>query len=93
MQLAMYKVAITNYKLYWIKLTLISKKINYGLLVIWSIAALIHWKLYALYDRYKNAITVLGNHDLHLIAAAYGTQFVKPTDTFQDVLQAKERTD
>lgn len=41
----------------------------------------------------KNAITVLGNHDLHLIAVAYGTQFVKPTDTFQDVLQAKERTE
>ena len=41
----------------------------------------------------ENAITVLGNHDLHLIAVAHGTQAIKPTDTFQDILQANDRTE
>lgn len=39
----------------------------------------------------ENVITVLGNHDLHLIAVAHGTQAIKPTDTFQDILQANDR--
>ncbi len=36
-----------------------------------------------------NAITVLGNHDLHLLAVAYGHRKIHPTaDTFGDVVAA-----
>src|SRR6185436_4201444 len=41
-----------------------------------------------------NAICVLGNHDLHLLAVAYGTKrknAVKSSDTLDDVLAAKDR--
>lgn len=39
-----------------------------------------------------NAITVLGNHDLHLLAFALGTKRkLKSTDTFEDVLHAPDR--
>jgi len=38
----------------------------------------------------SQAITVLGNHDLHLLAVAAKTQPIKPKDTFQDVLTAKD---
>jgi bis(5'-nucleosyl)-tetraphosphatase (symmetrical) len=34
---------------------------------------------------------VLGNHDVHLLRAATGARPVKKTDTFQDVLGAKDR--
>ena len=37
------------------------------------------------------AITVLGNHDLHLVAAAYGVRELRRADTFADVLQASDR--
>ena len=38
------------------------------------------------------AITVLGNHDLHLLAAALTPgEPIKPGDTFQDVLRAPDR--
>ena len=33
------------------------------------------------------AVTVLGNHDLHLLTVAYGQRRLKPKDTFADVLQ------
>jgi bis(5'-nucleosyl)-tetraphosphatase (symmetrical) len=39
------------------------------------------------------AITVLGNHDLHLLTVAYGRGSLKPQDTFTDVLAAPDRDD
>lgn len=42
----------------------------------------------ALGDR---AITVLGNHDLHLLGVAAGVQPLRKKDTFQDVLNAPDR--
>lgn len=38
----------------------------------------------------KNAISVLGNHDLHLIAVAEGFQQLKPKDTLQPILAAPD---
>ena len=39
-----------------------------------------------------NAITVLGNHDLHLLAVAYATKRkIKSADTIEDVLDARDR--
>nr|AIA18993.1 bis(5'-nucleosyl)-tetraphosphatase (symmetrical) [uncultured bacterium] len=35
--------------------------------------------------------TVLGNHDLHLLAVAYGVRSSNQEDTFHDVLQANDR--
>lgn len=35
--------------------------------------------------------TVLGNHDLHLLAAAAGRRTPRPDDTLQDVLEAPDR--
>lgn len=37
-----------------------------------------------------NAISVLGNHDLHLIAVAEGFQQLKPKDTLQPILDAPD---
>jgi len=37
------------------------------------------------------AITVLGNHDLHLLAVAYGHQSEKKDDSLQSILQAPDR--
>ncbi len=37
------------------------------------------------------AVTVLGNHDLHLLAAARAQETGKPGDTFYDVLAAPDR--
>ena len=39
------------------------------------------------------AITVLGNHDLHLLTVAYGRGRLKSKDTFADVLAAPDRDD
>jgi bis(5'-nucleosyl)-tetraphosphatase (symmetrical) len=39
------------------------------------------------------AVTVLGNHDLHLLAVAYGRGRLKSKDTFTDVLTAPDRDD
>lgn len=36
-------------------------------------------------------ITVLGNHDLHFLAVAYGCAPSQPKDTFQDILQAPDK--
>jgi bis(5'-nucleosyl)-tetraphosphatase (symmetrical) len=38
----------------------------------------------------RAATTVLGNHDLHLLAVAYGVSRTKRKDTFQDVLTAPD---
>lgn len=40
-----------------------------------------------------NAITVLGNHDLHMLAIAAGHATVKKFDTFEDVLEAPDSED
>lgn len=37
------------------------------------------------------AITVLGNHDLHLLAAAFDVRLAAPKDTFEAVLAAPDR--
>jgi bis(5'-nucleosyl)-tetraphosphatase (symmetrical) len=36
-------------------------------------------------------ITVLGNHDLHLLAVAYGTQTTHQSDTLDDILKAPDK--
>ncbi|HFE37964.1 MAG TPA: symmetrical bis(5'-nucleosyl)-tetraphosphatase, partial [Gammaproteobacteria bacterium] len=38
-----------------------------------------------------NAITVLGNHDLHMLAVIYGLQKQRSKDTFSEILQAPDR--
>jgi bis(5'-nucleosyl)-tetraphosphatase (symmetrical) len=39
-----------------------------------------------------NAITVLGNHDLHLLAVAFATRRkIKSADTIEDILDARDR--
>jgi bis(5'-nucleosyl)-tetraphosphatase (symmetrical) len=38
-----------------------------------------------------NAVVVLGNHDLHLLAVAHGARKNKKTDTLDDVLAAPDR--
>ena len=40
-----------------------------------------------------SAVTVLGNHDLHLLSVAHGRGRLKPQDTFTDVLAAPDRDD
>jgi bis(5'-nucleosyl)-tetraphosphatase (symmetrical) len=41
----------------------------------------------------ENAVTVLGNHDLHLLAVAAGTRDPGPGDTFDGVLAAPDRAE
>ncbi|HEY5865240.1 MAG TPA: symmetrical bis(5'-nucleosyl)-tetraphosphatase [Candidatus Tectomicrobia bacterium] len=41
----------------------------------------------------EGAITVLGNHDLHLLAVAHGRRRLKKQDTLADVLAAPDRDD
>lgn len=38
-----------------------------------------------------SAVCLLGNHDLHLLAVAYGGRALQRSDTFSDVLQAPDR--
>lgn len=38
----------------------------------------------------ERAVTVLGNHDLHLLAVAHGASNPRPRDTFADVLAAED---
>lgn len=40
-----------------------------------------------------NAVTVLGNHDLHLLAVAEGLQAEKPNDMLREVLDAPDAAD
>lgn len=42
-------------------------------------------------DLGASAVTVLGNHDLHLLAVAHGATPALASDTFQDVLRAPDR--
>ena len=42
-------------------------------------------------DQGDRVVTVLGNHDLHLISCARGVRKPRKSDTFQDVLEAPER--
>ena len=39
----------------------------------------------------RNAVTVLGNHDLHLLAVAAGNRQQRPGDTLQPILNAPDR--
>nr|AIA17569.1 bis(5'-nucleosyl)-tetraphosphatase (symmetrical) [uncultured bacterium] len=39
----------------------------------------------------EKQISVLGNHDLHLLAAAYGVKSPNPSDTFADILAAPDK--
>src|SRR5687767_12130128 len=41
-------------------------------------------------DLGERAVTVLGNHDLHLLAQAVGAEPLKEKDSFQDVLEARD---
>jgi bis(5'-nucleosyl)-tetraphosphatase (symmetrical) len=38
-----------------------------------------------------NAVVVLGNHDLHLLAVAFGARRGRKTDTLEEILDAKDR--
>jgi len=38
-----------------------------------------------------NALVVLGNHDLHLLAVAFGARRKRKSDTIDDVLEAHDR--
>src|SRR5205823_1464198 len=38
-----------------------------------------------------NAVVVLGNHDLHLLAVAHGARRPRPSDTLDEVLAAPDR--
>lgn len=42
-------------------------------------------------DLGERAVTVLGNHDLHLLAVAHGATHARRTDSFGDVLAAPDR--
>jgi bis(5'-nucleosyl)-tetraphosphatase (symmetrical) len=42
-------------------------------------------------DLGDRAITVLGNHDLHLLAVAYAGQATRPGDTLSEILNAPDR--
>lgn len=44
-------------------------------------------------DLGDRAVTVLGNHDLHLLAVASGHSRLRRTDTLKDVLNANDRDD
>lgn len=46
--------------------------------------------LRAIYALRDNVFTVLGNHDLHLLAVALGGAELKPKDTLQNILKCKE---
>lgn len=43
------------------------------------------------YDLRDNLVAVLGNHDLHMLAVMAGSQPPKRKDTFDDILQSKNR--
>jgi bis(5'-nucleosyl)-tetraphosphatase (symmetrical) len=44
-----------------------------------------------LYEMQESVITVLGNHDLHLISVALGVSKVRADDTLEDILESADR--
>lgn len=46
-----------------------------------------------LYGIRDSLVCVLGNHDLHLLAAAYNIERLKKTDTLREVLEAPDRNE
>ncbi|MDF3935494.1 symmetrical bis(5'-nucleosyl)-tetraphosphatase [Pseudomonas citronellolis] len=46
--------------------------------------------LYAMRD---SVVSVLGNHDLHLLAVAYNAERLKKADTLREIIEAPERND
>ena len=38
-----------------------------------------------------NAVTVLGNHDLHMLAIVYGLEKQRPSDTFDEIINASDK--
>lgn len=44
-----------------------------------------------IHDLGDRAITVLGNHDLHLLATDYDARYTRPKDTLQEILDAPDR--
>ena len=65
--------------------------------VIWSVGDLINRgpnnldTLRWFYDRRDNVVTVLGNHELHLMAVSSGVRKINKSDNFDDILDAKDR--
>lgn len=43
------------------------------------------------YQHRQSIVSVLGNHDLHLLAVAYGMQKLRRSDTLQSILDAPDR--
>ncbi len=41
----------------------------------------------------ENAITVLGNHDLHMLAIVHGLEKQRPSDTFDEIINAKDKNE
>lgn len=41
----------------------------------------------------ENAITVLGNHDLHMLAVLYGFEKQRPKDTFDEIIHAPDKNE
>lgn len=50
-------------------------------------AEVVRWAM----EQGDSLVAVLGNHDLHLMAASLGARIPKPRDTFQDILAAYDR--
>ena len=65
--------------------------------VIWSVGDLINRgpknlaTLRWFHERRDNAVVVLGNHDLHLMAVSAGTRNMSKSDNFDDILEAPDR--
>ena len=65
--------------------------------VIWSVGDLINRgsnnlaTLRWFHERRDNAVVVLGNHDLHLMAVSAGARKMSKSDNFDDILDAPDR--
>ena len=65
--------------------------------VIWSVGDLINRgsnnlaTLRWFHERRDNAVVVLGNHDLHLMAVSAGARKMSKSDTFDDILDAPDQ--
>ena len=64
--------------------------------VIWSVGDLINRgsnnlaTLRWFHERRDNAVVVLGNHDLHLMAVSAGARKMSKSDNFDDILDARQ---